>query len=105
MRYGQQAALSGSLTIISIFLVLINPSTINHSSTAEELAHAIQLSNPNFFIVDASVKRKLDEAIALIERGLFASCQIITLVARVGHYPLVIQPQEQLLEVSFDNRS
>ncbi|OBT78862.1 hypothetical protein VF21_02764 [Pseudogymnoascus sp. 05NY08] len=63
-------------------------STINHSSTAAEIAHAIQLVKPKLFIVDAFVKRKLDEAMKLTVMNLTTSCQVITLISRVTDCPL-----------------
>ncbi|TVY52845.1 putative 4-coumarate--CoA ligase 3 [Lachnellula cervina] len=63
-------------------------STINHSSTADEIAHAIQVIKPKIFIVDAFVKTKLDAAMKLLGADLYNNCQVITMVSRVRAYPL-----------------
>ncbi|KAL5363127.1 hypothetical protein BJX96DRAFT_186591 [Aspergillus floccosus] len=60
-------------------------STINHSSSPKELAHAIGIIKPKLFIVDAAVGNKLREA---LKYGGHEAPQIMTLIERVGHYPL-----------------
>ncbi|KAF9890114.1 hypothetical protein FE257_006275 [Aspergillus nanangensis] len=60
-------------------------STINHSSTPKELVHAINIIQPKFFIVDASVEPKLREALAQTE---YKSATIMTLIERVDNLAL-----------------
>lgn len=67
-------------------------STINHSSSAEEISHAIEIVKPVLFIVDASVKRKLDTAIQL-NRAPYDSAQIVTLISRLPGHSLVLDPK------------
>jgi hypothetical protein len=65
-----------------------NKSTINHSNTSEELAFAIKIVKPKIIIVDAAVKKKLDEAVRLA--GVtFENSKIMTFLSRVQNHPLV----------------
>ncbi|RFU26087.1 hypothetical protein B7463_g10254, partial [Scytalidium lignicola] len=64
-------------------------STINHSSTAQEIAHAIQIVKPRFFIVDATVNHKLNEATKLEGTISYADCRVFTLLSRIDGHSLV----------------
>ncbi|KAL4891168.1 hypothetical protein BDV59DRAFT_209287 [Aspergillus ambiguus] len=60
-------------------------STINHSSSVKELAHAIDIIKPKFFIVDAAVEHKLR---AVLEHRGRKTTNIMTMIERVDNYPL-----------------
>ncbi|CAI7599997.1 unnamed protein product [Penicillium pancosmium] len=58
-------------------------STINHSSSAKEIAHAVKVIKPHFFIVDGIYQRKLREALTIAQHG---EVTISTMVSRLdGH--------------------
>ncbi|KAJ5414131.1 NRPS-like protein biosynthetic cluster [Penicillium cosmopolitanum] len=58
-------------------------STINHSSSAKEIAHAVKVIKPHFFIVDGIYQRKLREALTLAQHS---EVTISTMVSRLdGH--------------------
>ncbi|OJJ60314.1 hypothetical protein ASPSYDRAFT_86906 [Aspergillus sydowii CBS 593.65] len=58
-------------------------STINHSSSAKEIAHAVKVIRPQFFIVDGIYEKKLREALSSEPYG---DVTIMTMVSRLdGH--------------------
>ncbi|RDH26655.1 acetyl-CoA synthetase-like protein [Aspergillus welwitschiae] len=58
-------------------------STINHSSSAKEITHAIEIIRPQFFIVDGDYEKKLHEALGSEH---YDSMTIMTMVSRfAGH--------------------
>jgi hypothetical protein len=87
--YGRLALLSGLFLFLSSLLpCLQKKSTINHSNSTEELAFAIKIVQPKIIIVDAAVKKKLDEAVRLA--GVtFENAKIMTFLSRVQNHPLV----------------
>jgi hypothetical protein len=61
-------------------------STINHSSSVKEIAHAVKVIKPHFFIVDGIYQRKLREALNLAQHG---EVTISTMVSRLDGHLLV----------------
>jgi hypothetical protein len=61
-------------------------STINHSSSAQEIAHAVKLIKPQFVIVDGIYHKKLCEALTLAQTG---DVTISTMVSRLDGHLLV----------------
>lgn len=61
-------------------------STINHSSSVHEIAHAIKVIRPQLFIVDGAYKTKLHEALRLEK---YADVPTMTMGSRVDNQPLV----------------
>ncbi|OJI99655.1 hypothetical protein ASPVEDRAFT_81251 [Aspergillus versicolor CBS 583.65] len=58
-------------------------STINHSSSAKEIAHAVKVIRPQFLIVDSIYEKKLREGLSLQNYG---DVTIMTMVSRLdGH--------------------
>ena len=61
-------------------------STINHSSSAKEIAHALKVIKPKFLIVDDLYVKKLHEALSLEQYG---DVTIMTMVSRLDGHLLV----------------
>lgn len=54
-------------------------STINHSSSAKEIAHAVNVIKPQHFLVDGVYHRKVSEALTLAQ---YSEATISTMVSR-----------------------
>jgi hypothetical protein len=61
-------------------------STINHSSSAKEISHAIKVIKPQFFIVDGDYEEKLHEALGSEQ---YDGMTIMTMVSRLDGHLLV----------------
>jgi hypothetical protein len=65
---------------------LTRSSSINHSSSAKEIAHALKVVKPQLIIVDSIYEKKLREALSLEHYG---KVTIMTMVSRLDGHLLV----------------